>query len=176
MNHIILERRFDPTLLPEDFRQMALEASGCMPLYQVKWHESLLALDGSRLLCRFEAPDAESVRQISRDPRTRSKIAWTGTLHDTGREGSANVVVARSFDEPTTVEALQAIEDASAWCLEQRQVTFLRTFFSADCRRMMCLYSAPDAESVREAQREARMPVEGVWACQHYTPASFAPD
>ena len=35
----------------------------------------------------------------------------------------------------------------------------------------MCLYSAPDAESVREAQREARMPVEGVWACQHYTPA-----
>lgn len=174
MNHIILERQFEPGLSPQDFIELARASADCLPLYRVEWRESLLSADGSRLLCRFEAPDAESVRQVTRDPRAVAKIAWTGTVHDTGREEPASVVVTRHFDTPTTVEALQAIEDAAAWCLEQRQVTFLRTFFSSDRQRMLCLYRAPDAESVREAQREAGMPVERVWACHNYTPASFS--
>lgn len=173
MNHIILERQFEPHLSTDDFLELAMDSAGCLPIYRVEWQESLLSADGSRLLCRFEAPDAESVRQVSRDPRARSRVTWTGTVHDTGRDGLANVVVARGFDEPTTVEAVQAIEDASSWCLEQRQVTFLRTFFSADCKRMLCLYQAPDAESVRQAQKEANMPVERVWPCINYTPANL---
>ena len=52
--------------------------------------------------------------------------------------------------------------------MELHRVTFLRTFFSLDCRRMLCLYQAPDAESVRLAQRQAGMPLERVWACRHY--------
>jgi hypothetical protein len=174
MSNIILERSFDPGLTGDEFMQMALNSADCLPLYRADWNESLLAADGSRLLCRFEAPDTESVRAIARDQRAQSKMAWAGTVHRADREDTANVIVERSFDEPTTVEAMQAIEDASAWCLEQRQVTFLRTFFSADCKRMLCLYNAPDAESVREAQREAKMPVERVWACRHYTPDSFS--
>jgi hypothetical protein len=174
LNQVILEREFDPRLTPDGFRCMALESVDCLSIYRIEWQESMLATDGARLLCRFQAPDAESVRQVAQDPAVRARVAWTGTVHDTGRDGSANVVVARDFDEPTTVEAMQAIEDAAAWCLEQRQVTFLRTFFSTNCRRMLCLYQAPDAESVRQAQREAGMPVERVWACQAFDPDSFA--
>jgi len=173
VNHILLERRFEPFLSEQDFMGMARDSADCMPLYRVEWRESLLSIDGSRLLCRFEAPDTESVRQVARDPRAVARVAWTGTVHDTGREGLANVVVTRRFEQPTTVEALQAVEDASAWCLEQRQVTFLRTFFSADRKRMLCLYRAPDAESVREAQREAKMPFEEVWPCLNYVPANL---
>jgi hypothetical protein len=173
VNHILLERRFEPCLTPQDFVQIALDAADCLPLYRVEWRESLLSADGSGLLCRFEAPDAESVRQVARDDRTVARVAWVASVHDTGREGAANVVVSRQFDQPTTVEAVQAIEEAGAWCLEQRQVTFLRTFFSADGKRMLCLYRAPDAESVREAQREAGMPVERVWACRNFTPENL---
>jgi hypothetical protein len=35
---------------------------------------------------------------------------------------------------------------------------------------MMCLYRAPDAESVRIAQREAGMPVERVRAIRQFRP------
>ena len=174
MNHVILEREFDPRLSPDGFRRMAEDSVGCLSMYRIEWQESMLAADGTRLLCRFQAPDAESVRQVARDPRVQNRVAWIGTVHDTGRDGDATVVVARRFEEPTTVEAMQAIEDAGAWCLEQRQVTFLRTFFSIDRRRMLCLYQAPDAESVRQAQREAGMPVERVWACRAFNPASFS--
>jgi hypothetical protein len=173
MVHVILERQFDPALALEVFHEMSLESTGCMPLYRVDWQESLLAEDGNRLVCRFEAPDIESVRMTAKDKLAVGRTSWSGTVHDTGREGVANVIVERRFEDPVTVESLQAIEDAAAWCLQQYKVTFLRTFFSADKRRMLCLYKAPDAESVRLAQREAKMPVERVWACRAFTMADF---
>jgi hypothetical protein len=74
------------------------------------------------------------------------------------------VVVERSFDSPVTLEEVQAIEDAGAACLAARNVEFVRTIFSRDRKRMICLYRAPDAEAVREAQRKAGMPVDAVWS------------
>ncbi len=168
MTPVVLERRFEPPMTADDFTAMALESASCLTVYRVEWRESLLAEDGSRLLCRFEAPDAESVRMIARDPRAQTKVAWSGTVHDTGREDVPNVVVERAFEEPVTVEELQAVEDAGAWCMDLHKVTFLRTFFSSDRRRMICLYKAPDAESVRLAQEKAGMPMERAWSCRRF--------
>jgi hypothetical protein len=173
MVDVILERQFNPALSPDGFSAMATESASCLSLYRVEWQESLLANEGNRLVCCFKAPDTESVRMVAREQRAQNKIAWAGTVHETGREGQANVVVERRFDQPVTVESVQAIEDAGAWCMELHQVTFLRTFFSTDCTRMICLYQAPDAESVRLAQRQAKMPVERVWSCQRFSMANF---
>jgi acyl-CoA dehydrogenase len=38
------------------------------------------------------------------------------------------------------------------------------SFFAADRKRMLCLYHAPDAESVRLVQRESALPFNAVWA------------
>ena len=76
------------------------------------------------------------------------------------------VVVERSFAEPVAFEEIQAVEDRGAWCLEAHGVRFLRTFFSRDRRRMICLYEAPDAESVRLAEEKAGVPFERAWATQ----------
>jgi hypothetical protein len=73
------------------------------------------------------------------------------------------VVVERTFAEPVVFEEIQALEDRGAWCLEMHRVRFLRTYFSADRRRMICVYEAPDAESVRLAQSKAKMPFDCVW-------------
>jgi Nickel responsive protein SCO4226-like len=173
MQHIVLEREFDPGITIDDFMAMAHDGMDCMNLYRVQWHESLMATDGSRLLCRFEAPDAEAVRLVTRESLSRARSAWTGTVHDTGRVDLPTVVVERRFTTAVTLEVLQAKEDAAAWCLEQHQVTFLRTFFSEDRKRMICLYRAPDAESVRRAQRQADMPVERAWSCRGFTAADF---
>jgi hypothetical protein len=35
---------------------------------------------------------------------------------------------------------------------------------------MICLYHAPDAESVRIAQRAANMPVERIWTFSQFRP------
>jgi hypothetical protein len=174
MQDILLERQFDPVLTEDSFMEMAREGADCMPLYRINWAESLMSARGDRLVGRFEAPDTEAVRRLAASSQPRNSSAWSGTVHDTGRDGEPTVVVERGFDDAVTLDELQAREDAAAWCLEQHRVTFLRTFFSLDRRRMICLYRAPDAESVRLAQAEAKMPVERVWACRRYAMANFS--
>jgi hypothetical protein len=169
MENIILQRSFEPGLTQCDFLRMAEIADGCMDLYRAHWNESFLAEDGHRIVCRFEAPDSESIRQLSRGDGALESAAWSGTLHDGPAAGTVTVVVERSFDAPASMDELQAREDAAAWCLEQHRVQFVRSLFSADRRRMVCLYRAPDAESVRLAQAQAGMPVDRVWACRHFT-------
>lgn len=75
----------------------------------------------------------------------------------------ARVLVERRFDEATSFDDLQAQEDAFAWCAAQHQVTFIRSYFSKDRKRMVCEYEAPDAEAVRRLQRTASMPFERIW-------------
>jgi hypothetical protein len=78
----------------------------------------------------------------------------------------SRIIVERKFDEPEAFDELQAQEDRFAWCLEQRRVKFIRSYFSKDRRRMICEYEAPDAEAVREVQRTASMPFERIWAAE----------
>ncbi len=170
MANILVERTFDPALGEPDFYALAAAAMGCLEIYRVTWHESFLAGDGRTLLCRFEAPDAEALRLVTRNDHAQSKQVLAGSVHGPDMTGPANVVVTRSFDAPASMDELQAREEAAAWCLQEHRVTFKRSFFSADRRRMCCFYQAPDAESVRVAQRRAQMPVESVLACRNYTP------
>jgi hypothetical protein len=73
------------------------------------------------------------------------------------------VIVGRTLDRPTDFAELQAMETASAWCLDVNGVTFKHSYLSSDRTRMICVYDAPDAESVRRSQRTAGLPFERAW-------------
>lgn len=161
---IFLERAFDPPISTADVQALAWRTGWCFEMYRVDWCQSLLASDGRRMVCWFVAPDAESARAALRQADARILRLWPGTVHDAPQPARPNVLVERSFDTPVALQDVQAIEDAGAWCLEAHQVKFARTLFASDRRRMLCLYEAPDAESVRLAQRQAGMPLDDVWA------------
>ena len=82
----------------------------------------------------------------------------------------ALVIVESSFGEPVRLGEIQAIDDRGAWCLEMYGVRFVRSYISTDRRRMICLYEAQDADSVREAQQKAGVPFERVWAASNIKP------
>jgi hypothetical protein len=169
MTEVFVQRSFDPPLTDEAFYESLRNATGCFGLYRVQWRQSLLSTDGRRMICWLSGPDVESTRLALRKAGSQEGAAWAGSIHDAPAAGAppadaANVVVERSFEEPVTLEEIQAIEDAGASCLETHQVRFVRTFFSRDRKRMACLYRAPDAEAVRVAQRMAGMPVDSVWS------------
>jgi len=175
MNDILVERHWDRPLTDADIQAMLESTGGCLAAHRCGWHGSLLSADGHELFCHFTGPDAESVRIALHEAGSPRGSVWTGTVHDApGATESAlvqaNVLVSRRFGEPAVLAEIQAIEDAGGGCLEAHRVRFVRTFFSSDRRRMVCLYHAPDAESVRMAQREAGMPVERVWAFRQFRP------
>ena len=174
MTEIFLERKFDPPIGKDDIMQMAADGAGCFSIHRVRWNGSFLAADGGRMVCSFSAPDLESARVALRQVGTDTRALWRGEIADAPgiREDDvdgANVLVERSFDEPVTLRQVQDMEDAGIGCLQMRNVRFIRTFFAADQRRMLCLYAAPDAESVREAQREAGVPFDDAWSFRRYT-------
>lgn len=149
-------------------------------MHRISWQESLLSTDGQRSICRFHCADAESLRVALRQVGANVHAIWPGTIHVSPvatptAQMEANVIVTRRFSGPVTLESVQAIEDAGAWCLDAHKVHFLRTFFARDRTRMICLYHAPDAESVRLAQRQAGMPVDEVWSFNRVLPAAEVP-
>lgn len=177
MADVFLERDFDPPITPADLHAAWLGGMDCLRLHRVEWKGSLLSADGRKLVCHFQAPDAESARIALRSGGADIHRLWPGTIHNAPNllsltVDSANVLVRRSFAEPVSLTEIQAREDAGATCLEVRHVKLVRTCFSTDRRRMLCLYRAPDAESVREAQRYAGMPVEDVWGFAALLPDS----
>ena len=74
-----------------------------------------------------------------------------------------HVIVERVFAEPQSIEKVEALLRAGHPCLATYRVTHLRTSMSLDGRRMICEYSAPDAESVRAVSERTGLPYERVW-------------
>ena len=175
MTDVFLEREWPEPLSLGVLHEMDNDSLGCFGLHRFDWQESLHSNDNKRLVCHFRVPDAESVRIALRSLDTDMRIHWPGTVHDAADVSEeeilgANVVVHRSFDDPVALEDLQAVENANIQCLQTHRVRFMRTFFSTDRLRMACLYAAPDAESVRIAQRQATMPFDSVWAFRRLSP------
>jgi hypothetical protein len=173
MEHVIVERRFPESITADGVRGLESEGMSCLQTNRVRHLRTYLAAGGLQMVCEFEAPDAEAVRRANRQLGVPAERIWKSTVLQPPTGGAARsdpnlelVIVERSFPRPVRFEALQAREDAGAWCLDLHRVHFLRTYFSADRRRMVCLYEAPDAESVRRAQKQIEMPLDDVWKAE----------
>lgn len=174
MTDVVVERTLDPALRAPQFPGLVEASAECMSLYAVQWVESFLSSDGRSLVCHFQAPDTENTRTAIRQTGSDMDAAWPASLHDGAVSDLVpNVLVSRRFEAAVEVEDIQAIEDAGSNCLSLRGVTFVKTLFSTDRKRMICLYHAPDAEAVRAAQREAGVPFEDAWACHRLNPQAM---
>ena len=80
VEYIVLEREFPEPLSPEDVPRMAAEAQ-CLDLYRVTPVRSYLTADGKRMVCVFQAPDAEALRAVARVNDFPSATVWSSTLH-----------------------------------------------------------------------------------------------
>lgn len=175
MSEVFVERHWDTPPAFADMKRMFENSVGCFEMHSVEWKDSYLSVDNRELFCHFHSPDAESVRIALNQAGSPRGSVWAGTVHDGPRSTedeikAANVLVSRSFEQPVAFKDIQALGRAGAGCLETHRVRYVRTFFSIDGRRMICLYHAPDAESVRIAQRQAKMPVDRVWAFRKFNP------
>jgi hypothetical protein len=161
---LFLERTFDEPLTVEDVSAGGRELRWCLDVHRCRWHGSFLALDGRALICAFSGPDMESARVALRDPDVDLSHFWSGTEYRGPNPVVPNVVVERAFDAPVRFEDIKALSQAAAWCLDTYKVKYSHSVHSLDGKRMLCFYSAPDAEAVRNVQREARAPVSAIWA------------
>lgn len=85
----------------------------------------------------------------------------------------ARILMEQSFEQPMSDEALSEFAKRLDPCLEIRDGTWARSYVSADRRRMVCEFEAPDAGAVRDALRMSGIPFDRVWAAQMFDAGDY---
>lgn len=82
-----------------------------------------------------------------------------------------NVIGELSFDAPIALEDIAKLECSYTWCFANCRVRLVRGFLARNGKRAVLLFQAPDAESVRQALRQAQTPFEQIWPCAEVSTA-----
>ncbi|CAG9181255.1 hypothetical protein LMG23992_04459 [Cupriavidus laharis] len=80
MSRIVVERSFATPQSDEDMKVVADRERPCLALYNVAWKRSLVSADRMRMVCEYEAPDAETVRKIQREAAASFDRVWVGDV------------------------------------------------------------------------------------------------
>lgn len=67
MIRIVVERSFDTPQSDADMMVVADRERPCLSAYAATWKRSLLSADRKRMVCEYEAADAETMRRIQRE-------------------------------------------------------------------------------------------------------------
>jgi hypothetical protein len=80
MPRIIVERSFDIPQTDELMKAVADRERPCLAAYQATWKRSVLSSDRKRMICEYEAVDAETMRRIEREAGAQFDRVWVGTV------------------------------------------------------------------------------------------------
>jgi hypothetical protein len=80
MSRIIVERNFDTPQSDADMTKVADRERPCLAIYNVKWKRSLLSTDRRRMVCEYEAADAETVRKVQREAQAAFDRIWVADV------------------------------------------------------------------------------------------------
>jgi hypothetical protein len=81
MAHLIVETTFETPLTDEEHERIGKRVDACLEAHGARWMRSYLSTDRSRMVCEFEAPDAESVRASYRSAEVKFDRCWSAYLY-----------------------------------------------------------------------------------------------
>jgi ubiquinone/menaquinone biosynthesis C-methylase UbiE len=101
MARVLVEHLFKEPMSDEQLDAVAKKLDSCLEVRNGMWRRSSLSLDRIRMVCEFEAPDAQSVRDALLASATPFERAWT-----------ANVFAVEDY--PELLQKLQALTGQKA--------------------------------------------------------------
>lgn len=177
MSFVIVESLADSPLTPEQPTETDFRVLSCLSERNATWQYSLLSSDRLRMLCIFDAPDAESVRESYRKGGGTFQQIWAGELLQPKSHQPQ-----RHLSRLTVTEATYPPIEQQAWheavakvlnCYSERDIEWVQSYLSRNYTqggtasqrtRLICELNAPDTESVREARHRSGSPCERVWS------------
>lgn len=80
MARIVVERSFDTPQTDELMQAVADRERPCLAAYRVTWKRTLLSADRKRMICEYEAADAETIRRIEREAGADFDRVWVASV------------------------------------------------------------------------------------------------
>lgn len=169
MTFVMVERSFEAPADFDSLQQREIDGAWCLDQHGVCFLRTYFSRDKLRMLCLYEAPDAESVRVSQRTVGMPVERVWAASELG-GEDAPATVVVERDLPQPATLDDLRAMDQKSRWCFEMYGIRRVTSYVASGGRHMVCAFAAPDAESLRTANRTAELPVTRIWSATIHTP------
>jgi hypothetical protein len=77
----MVEQAFTEPFTDEKYAAFAQKIDPCLEIRNGAWRRSSLAMDRLRMVCEFEAPDADSVREAFRVAGLPFERVWTANVY-----------------------------------------------------------------------------------------------
>ena len=166
---VIVETFSNDPLTPEEPTETDDRILSCLAERQGKWRYSLLSHDRLRMICTFEAPDAESVRESYRRGGGEFNRIWTGEIiKPDGIQPQRDEAILKVFEVTYPVGFTQEQwDETNRYVLPyyaERGVEWVQSYVSRNRIRVFCELNAPNVEVIREAHRKIGMPFDRVWS------------
>lgn len=80
MQRFIVERTFSPPMSDQALDEVSARMAPCLELHDVRWIRTHLSGDRQRMVCEYEARDAESVRTVQHEAQATFDRVWAASL------------------------------------------------------------------------------------------------
>ena len=80
MATMVVEQSFDHALTSDELNAMARRVDPCLEAHGARWMRSYISSDRKRVVCEFEAADAEKVRESYRSAGVQFERVWTADV------------------------------------------------------------------------------------------------
>ena len=80
MATMVVEQSFDQPLTSDDLNNMARRVDPCLEAHGARWMRSYISSDRKRVMCEFEAADAEKVRESYRSAGVEFERVWSADV------------------------------------------------------------------------------------------------
>ncbi|MEO8333607.1 MAG: nickel-binding protein [bacterium] len=81
VEHLIVEQTFQEPLTDDQYSTGSRRLDACLGNHGARWLRSYLSTDRRRLICEFEAPDAEAVRLSFRSAGIEFVRVWAAEVY-----------------------------------------------------------------------------------------------
>jgi cation diffusion facilitator CzcD-associated flavoprotein CzcO len=151
-----------------------LSRHSCLDIHQVQWLRSYVASDFARMLCWYQALDAESVRLVLRQMDSIGTEAWSAEIDDdteqvTSDDNGERVVAEIELTEPGP-EAMTTMRSAAVAALADANQNVTCSFTSTNGPRLILVTSGEDETVVTACLRSASIKPASVWRCVELDP------
>ena len=174
---VLVERSFEtPVELPQLHAQ-EVAVAWCLELHGVRFQSTFVSTDRRRMVCRYDAPDADAVRKTQDTGALPYERIWSAIqvpgFPDPAPADFETVVVERDWTQsPVTVDRVGDLMRAAADCMNRLRTTLAVSYVALDGRHQICVFRAPDAEAVRRANGESGIDMLRAWKASVHEAAS----
>lgn len=171
MSIVIVETLSDVPLTPEEPTANDLQLLSCLAERNGSWRYSLISSDRLRMICTFDAPDAEVVRESYRKTKVTFSRVWSGDIiRPQGIQPQQNPtelkVLEGSYPDGLTPEQWDEMNQSILSYYTKQGINWVQSYISSDRSRMVFEFNAPDIGVIQNLCGKVGLSLNHVWSAK----------